>query len=62
MLVNLARWVKVDPEQALRKSNAKFRRRFAYVETALRGQGKELRDSNMDEMESLWQEAKRSKA
>jgi MazG family protein len=60
VLVNLARFVKVDPEQALRKSNAKFRRRFAHVEQSLREQGKELTDSNIDEMEELWQQAKRS--
>lgn len=62
VLVNLARWVKVDPEQALRKSNAKFRRRFGHVESALRERGKQLTDSNIEEMESLWQEAKRNEA
>lgn len=53
VLVNLARLLKVDPEQALRKSNAKFRQRFAYVEkhAALPG-------ATLDEMEALWQEAK----
>jgi MazG family protein len=60
VLVNLARFMKVDPEQALRKSNAKFRRRFAHVETALQARGKTLSDSNVQEMEELWQEAKRS--
>jgi MazG family protein len=60
VLVNLARFVAVDPEQALRKSNAKFRRRFAYVETSLRARGKSLTESNIQEMEELWQEAKRS--
>jgi uncharacterized protein YabN with tetrapyrrole methylase and pyrophosphatase domain len=60
VLVNLARFVSVDPEQALRKSNAKFRRRFAHVETMLRGRGKTLAESNIEEMEELWQEAKRS--
>jgi MazG family protein len=62
VLVNLARWVKVDPEQALRRSNAKFRRRFAHVETALRERGRSLADSNIEEMESLWQQAKQSEA
>ena len=60
VLVNLARFVKVDPEQALRKSNAKFRRRFAHVETALQARGKTLPESDIKEMEELWQEAKRS--
>jgi MazG family protein len=58
VLVNLARWVKVDPEQALRRTNAKFRRRFEYVERKLAERGKKPRDSNIGEMEALWQEAK----
>ena len=59
VLVNLARFVKVDPEQALRKSNAKFRRRFGYVEQQLAARGKRPADSSIDEMEALWQEAKK---
>jgi MazG family protein len=53
VLVNLARKLKVDPEQALRKTNAKFRKRFAHVEkhAALPG-------ASLAEMEALWQEAK----
>jgi len=58
VVVNLARFFKVDPEQALRKTNAKFRRRFAHVEEGLEKQGKALRDATIEEMESLWQEAK----
>jgi MazG family protein len=58
VLVNLARFVQVDPEQALRKSNAKFRRRFGHVEERLREQGKPLQESSIQEMEALWQEAK----
>ncbi len=58
VLVNLARLLKVDPEQALRKTNRKFRHRFGYVERELAGQGKTLRDSSVAEMEELWQEAK----
>jgi len=58
VLVNLARFLKVDPEQALRKSNGKFRKRFAYVEQRLREQNKSFEESNLDEMETLWQEAK----
>jgi MazG family protein len=57
-LVNLARFVKVDPEQALRKANAKFRRRFRYVEETLAGRGLSLAESKIEEMESLWQQAK----
>jgi MazG family protein len=59
VLVNLARFVKVDPEQALRKTNAKFRKRFGFIERKLAERGKKLEDSNIREMEALWQEAKR---
>ena len=58
VLVNLARFVKVDPEQALRRTNAKFRKRFEYIEHKLAERGKKLEDSNIGEMEALWQEAK----
>ena len=60
VIVNIARFLKVDPEQALRRTNAKFRRRFGYVEEQLAGRGRTLAESNIDEMEELWQEAKRS--
>jgi len=60
VIVNIARFLKVDPEQALRGTNAKFRRRFGYVEERLAGRGRKLTDSHIDEMEELWQEAKRS--
>jgi len=59
VIVNLARFVKVDPEQALRKTNAKFRRRFGYVERKLAERGRTPAESNIEEMEALWQEAKR---
>lgn len=59
VLVNLARFAKVDPEQALRRTNAKFRTRFGYVESKLAERGKRLQDATIDEMEALWQEAKR---
>jgi MazG family protein len=58
VLVNLARFVKVDPEQALRKTNAKFRRRFGHIERKLAERGKTPAESNIEEMEALWQEAK----
>jgi MazG family protein len=60
VLVNIARFLKVDPEQALRKTNAKFRRRFGFVENRLRERGKTPEQSDIAEMEDLWQEAKRS--
>ena len=59
VLVNLARFVKVDPEQALRKTNAKFRTRFGYIERKLAEGGKSLEESTVAEMEELWQQAKR---
>src|ERR1700682_3355928 len=59
VLVNLARFVKVDPEQALRRTNAKFRERFGYIERKLAERGKKLEDSNITEMEEVWQGATR---
>ena len=53
VLVNLARFMKVDPEQALRKTNAKFRRRFAHIEKHAI-----LPGASIAEMEALWQQAK----
>lgn len=58
-IVNLARFLKVDPEQALRKTNAKFRRRFTHVENGLAAQGKTFAQSTLQEMEDLWQQAKK---
>jgi tetrapyrrole methylase family protein / MazG family protein len=58
VVVNLARFAKVDPEQALRRTNAKFRHRFAHVERGLRARGKQLKDATVAEMEELWQESK----
>jgi MazG family protein len=59
VLVNLARFVKVDPEQALRKTNAKFRRRFGYIERKLNEQGRSPEQATLAEMDALWDEAKR---
>jgi MazG family protein len=58
VLVNLARFLKVDAEQALRGTNAKFRARFGYLEQKLADQGKPLAEATLDQMEALWQEAK----
>ncbi|HWF11308.1 MAG TPA: nucleoside triphosphate pyrophosphohydrolase [Bryobacteraceae bacterium] len=58
VLVNLARFVKVDPEQALRRTNQKFRQRFGHVERRLTAQGKTVSGTPIDELEALWQEAK----
>jgi MazG family protein len=59
-VVNLARYLEVDPESALRKTNRKFRRRFGQVEGNLRAEGKELGEASLDEMERHWQGAKES--
>jgi MazG family protein len=58
-VVNLARFLKVDPEQALRKTNGRFRKRFAYVESEVQAGGATLPETPLDRMEELWQEAKR---
>jgi MazG family protein len=60
VLVNIARYLSVDPESALRKTNRKFRRRFGWLEEKLREQGRSLEDATLEEMESLWQQAKGS--
>ena len=57
-LVNLARHVGADPEQALRGTNAKFERRFGYIERALAARGRSLQSASLDEMDALWNEAK----
>jgi len=56
--VNVARFLEVDPETALRRSNEKFDRRFRFVETSIKQQGRALRDATLDEMDALWEEAK----
>jgi ATP diphosphatase len=58
--VNLARHLKVDPDQALRRTNAKFTRRFGAIETALAAEGRKPADASLDEMEALWQRAKQA--
>jgi nucleoside triphosphate diphosphatase len=57
-LVNLARHVGADPEAALRGTNAKFERRFAYIERTLASQGRSLESASLEEMDALWDEAK----
>ena len=58
-LVNLARWLKIDPEAALRAANARFKRRFAYVEAGARAQGRAMKDMTLEEMDALWEEGKK---
>ena len=58
-LVNLARFLKVDPEQSLRKTTARFRTRFAHIERQLAAEGSTMDQTPLDRLEELWQEAKR---
>ena len=58
-LVNLARHVDADPESALRATNAKFERRFGYIERALEAQGRRPDQASLEEMDALWNAAKR---
>ncbi|WP_120997784.1 nucleoside triphosphate pyrophosphohydrolase [Stutzerimonas urumqiensis] len=60
VVVNLARHLKVDPEHALRQANRKFERRFRFIEQALRDSGRGIADSDLDTLEALWVEAKKS--
>lgn len=57
-VTNLSRHLNVDPERALRIANYKFEKRFRYIEDKLAEAGKSLEESQLDEMESLWVEAK----
>jgi ATP diphosphatase len=57
-VANLARHLKVDPDQALRRTNTKFMRRFASIEKALAAEGRSPAGATLDEMEVLWQAAK----
>ncbi|MEI6557842.1 MAG: nucleoside triphosphate pyrophosphohydrolase [Rhodospirillaceae bacterium] len=59
VLVNLARRLEVDPEGAIRGANAKFERRFQRIEALLARQGRAPSDASLEEMEALWQQAKR---
>jgi MazG family protein len=58
VLVNIARYLSLDPESALRKTNRKFRRRFEWMECSLHEQGMTPDGASMEELESLWQQAK----
>ncbi len=60
-MVNLGRHLKLEPESALRGTNEKFRKRFHYIERKLAEQDQSLGAATLDEMETLWQEAKKAK-
>jgi len=59
VLVNIARYLSLDPESALKKTNRKFKRRFQWMEERLRASGRGLQQASMQELEELWQQAKR---
>jgi len=58
-IVNLSRHLKVDAEEALRATNRKFEERFLYIEERLRERGKDPASSTLEEMDALWEEAKK---
>jgi len=58
VLVNIARYLSLDSESALKKANRKFRRRFQWMEAELRASGRTPQDADTEELESLWQKAK----
>ena len=59
VVANIARRWQVNPEEALRKSNEKFERRFRYIESRLAARGQDIRETSLREMEDLYQEGKR---
>jgi MazG family protein len=61
-LANLGRWVKVHPEEALRATLRRFEGRFQFIEEKLRDRGRTPRESNLAEMDALWNEAKKREA
>ncbi|QTF55514.1 nucleoside triphosphate pyrophosphohydrolase [Stutzerimonas frequens] len=60
VVVNLARHLKVDPENALRAANGKFERRFRFIEQALRDAGRPIESCDLEELDGLWGEAKKA--
>lgn len=57
-VVNYARWLKLDPEAELQKTNRKFRARFGYIEERARAKGTSLQDMGLEQMDAIWEEAK----
>jgi nucleoside triphosphate diphosphatase len=58
-VVNVCRYLNIDPESTLRDTNAKFERRFGYVERRLTEQGRTPQDATLEEMDALWDEGKK---
>lgn len=62
VLVNIARYLALDPESALKKTNRKFKRRFQWLEAELGSQGRRPQDASLEELETLWQKSKQQEA
>jgi MazG family protein len=62
VLVNIARYLSLDPESSLKKTNRKFKRRFQWMEEQLRAAGRSVDEATIEELESLWQKAKQQEA
>jgi uncharacterized protein YabN with tetrapyrrole methylase and pyrophosphatase domain len=62
VLVNIARYLSLDPESALKKTNRKFKRRFQWMEERLRESGRKPEQANLEELESLWRQAKQEES
>lgn len=58
VLVNIARYLSLDPESALKKTNRKFKQRFQWLESELRAQGRKIEETGLDDLEALWQKSK----
>jgi len=59
-VVNWARWLEIDPEAALRRANARFARRFQFMERLARDRGESFSELGIDQLEAMWQEAKQA--
>lgn len=60
-LINYARFLKINPENALERTNKKFIKRFQYIESEAKKKGKSIQDMSLSEMDILWEEAKKNK-
>ena len=58
VIVNLARFLKIDSESALKRANRKFKSRFQHMEAEVARAGKTMEEISLEEMEKLWQQAK----
>jgi XTP/dITP diphosphohydrolase len=59
-LVNYARWLKINPDDALERTNIKFKKRFEAIEEYAKNQGKKMNDMTLEEMDFIWEEAKKT--